>query len=258
MEKMNIAVVTGASRGFGREFVKLLVNDNSLDKIFVLSRNEEKLNSLKSEYGDKIQPYAIDLSDIENIKNFGKFLETQNVNIKILINNAGFAKFCSYGDISADESVNMINLNISGVVVMGLVCIPFMERGSHILNIASQAAFQPVPYQNIYSATKSFVKNYSQALNVELKEKGITVTAVCPGWMRTDLYKRGCINAEKGTTNFVFMAEPDVVAKKALKDAYNGKDMSVYGLYVNMCRLLSKFLPEKLIMKVWLLQQGIK
>ena len=255
---MNIAVITGASSGFGKEFVKLLVNDNSLDKIFVLSRNEEKLNNLKSEYGDKIQPYVIDLSDVKNIKNFGKFLETQNVSIKILINNAGYAKFCSYDDISIEESINMIDLNISGVVVTGLVCIPFMESGAHILNIASQAAFQPVPYQNIYSATKSFVKNYSQALNVELKDKGITVTAVCPGWMRTDLYNRACINAEKGTTNFMFMAEPDVVAKKAIKDAYNGKDISVYGLYVNMCRLMSKFLPEKLIMKIWLLMQGIK
>lgn len=258
MNKMNIAVITGASSGFGKEFVKLLVNDNSLDKIFVLSRNEEKLNNLKSEYGDKIQPYVIDLSDVKNIKNFGKFLETQNVSIKILINNAGYAKFCSYDDISIEESINMIDLNISGVVVTGLVCIPFMESGAHILNIASQAAFQPVPYQNIYSATKSFVKNYSQALNVELKDKGITVTAVCPGWMRTDLYNRACINAEKGTTNFMFMAEPDVVAKKAIKDAYNGKDISVYGLYVNMCRLMSKFLPEKLIMKIWLLMQGIK
>ena len=258
MERNNVAIITGASCGFGKEFVKLLINDNSLDKIFVLARNEEKLNSLNLEYGDKIQPYRIDLSDINNIKNFGKFLETQNVNLKLLINNAGFAKFCSYEDISIDESVNMIDLNISGVVSMGLVCIPFMEKGSHIINIASQAAFQPVPYQNIYSATKSFVKNYSQALNVELKEKGITVTAVCPGWMNTDLYKRGCIGAEKGTKKFVFMAEPDVVAKKALKDAYKGKDMSVYGFYVNTCRILSKFLPEKLIMKIWLLQQGIK
>ena len=258
MNKMNIAIITGASSGFGKEFVKLLVNDNSLDKIFVLARNEEKLNSLKSEFGDKIQPYPVDLSNIENIKTLGKFLETQNANIKILINNAGFAKFCSYDDISIDESVNMINLNISGVVAMGLACIPFMETGSHILNIASLAAFQPLPYQNIYSATKSFVKNYSQALNIELKEKGITVTAVCPGWMNTDLYKRGCIDAKKGTKNFVFMVEPNVVAKKALKDAYKGKDMSVYGFYVNMCRIMSKFLPEKLIMKIWLLQQGIK
>ena len=258
MERMNVAIITGASSGLGKEFVRLLVNDNSLDKIFVLARNDEKLNNLKSEFGDKIQPYSIDLSNVENIKNFGKYLESQNVNLKILVNNAGFAKFCSYGDISIEESVNMIDLNVSGVVAMGLVCIPFMEKGSHIINIASQAAFQPVPYQNIYSATKSFVKNYSQALNIELKEKGITVTAVCPGWIKTDLFNRACINAKKGTTKFAFMVEPDVVAKKALKDAYNGKDISVYGFYVNMCRIMAKILPEKLIMKIWLFQQGIK
>ena len=258
MDKKNIAIVTGASSGLGKEFVKLLVKEDDLDEIHVLSRNEEKLQSLKSEFGDKIKPYSIDLSDIEKIKTFGKYLENLNVNVKILINNAGFAKFCSYEDISIDESLNMIDLNISAVVAMGLICIPYMERNSHIINIASQAAFQPVPYQNIYSSTKSFVKNYSQALNVELKDKGITVTAVCPGWIKTDLFSRGCINAKKGTKNFVFMVTPDVVAKKALEDAYKDKDISVYGLYVNICRFATKILPEKLIMKVWLLQQGIK
>lgn len=254
----NIAIVTGASSGLGKEFVKLLINDKNLDEIFVLARSKDKLDELKSNYGNKIIPCPIDLSDINNIKNFGNFLEKENVNIKILINNAGFAKFCSYDDISIDETLNMINLNISGVVAMGLVCIPFMSKKSHIINIASQASFQPVPYQNVYSATKSFVKNYSRALNVELKEKGIIVTAVCPGWIKTNLFDRGCINAKKGTKKFAYMAMPDIVAKKALKDAYNNKDISVYGFYVNTCRFLSKILPEKLVMKIWLMMQGIK
>ncbi len=253
----NIAIVTGASSGLGKEFVKLLVNDKNIDKIFVLARNKANLDNLKSDYGDKITPYPIDLSDINNIKAFGKILEKENATIKILINNAGFAKFCSYDDISIDETLNMINLNISGVVAMGLICIPFMNRNSHIINIASQASFQPLPYQNVYSSTKSFVKNYSRALNVELKEKGITVTAVCPGWIKTNLFNRGCINAKKGTKNFAFMVTPDVVAKKALKDAYKNKDISVYGLYVNFCRFLSKVLPEKIVIKIWLLQQRI-
>ena len=152
----------------------------------------------------------------------------------------------------------MINLNISGVVTMGLICIPFMNKNSHIINIASQAAFQPVPYQNVYSATKSFVKNYSRALNIELKEKGITVTAVCPGWIKTNLFDRGCINAKKATNKFAYMVTPDIIAKKALKDAYKNKDISVYGLYVNSCRFLSKILPEKLVMRIWLIMQGIK
>lgn len=254
----NIAIVTGASSGLGKEFVKLLINDKNLDEIFVIARRKDNLNELKNKYGDKIKPYSTDLSDINNIKAFGKVLEKENASIKLLINNAGFAKFCSYDDISIDESINMINLNISGVVAMGLVCIPFMAKKSHIINIASQAAFQPLPYQNIYSATKSFVKNYSRALNIELKEKQVTVTAVCPGWIKTNLFERGCINAKKGTTNFACIVTPDVVAKKALKDAYKNKDISVYGMYVNLCKLLSKFLPEKWIMKIWLIQQGLK
>jgi short-subunit dehydrogenase len=254
----NTAIVTGASSGLGKEFVKLLIDDKNIDEILVLARSKDKLDKLKVDYGNKIKPYPIDLSDTNNIKTFGKYLEEEKVNIALLINNAGFAKFCSYDDISIDESLNMINLNVSGVVAMGLVCIPFMNKNSHIINIASQASFQPLPYQNVYSSTKVFVKNYSRALNVELKEKGISVTAVCPGWIKTNLFERGCINAKKGTTKFAYMVTPDVIAKKALKDAYKNKDISVYGLYVNFCRFLSKFLPEKVVMKIWLSQQGIK
>ena len=257
MDKKNIAIVTGASGGFGKEFVKLLVQDNSIDEIFALSRSEEKLEALKNELGEKIKPYIIDLSIPEKIKEFGRYLETQNATIKVLINNAGYAKFCSYDDISIEDSLNMIDLNISGVVAMGLTCIPFMDKGSHILNIASQAGFQPVPYLNIYSATKSFVKNYSQALNVELKDKGISVTAVCPGWMKTNLYERGFVGAKKAPKRCMGMVSPEKVAKKALKDAYNNKNISIYGLHVKLCTLIAKLLPAKVIMKCWLLQQGI-
>ena len=91
----------------------------------------------------------------------------------------------------------MINLNISAVVALGLYCIPYMKPGSHIINIASQASFQPLPYQNIYSSTKAFVRNYTRALNVELKDRRITATAVCPGWIDTGLYERGLIGAKK-------------------------------------------------------------
>ena len=258
MVRKNIAIITGASSGLGKEFVKLIVKNSDIDIVYALARNEENLQKLVAEFGDKIKIYSIDLSDIESIKAFGKYLESLDVNIKLLINNAGFAKFCSYDDITLDESLNMINLNVNGVVAMGLTCIPFMEEGSGIINVASQASFQPVPYQNIYSATKSFVKNYSQALNVELKEKGIAVTAVCPGWINTNLFERGCIGAKKAPKHFIFMSEPEDVAKKALKDFYDGKDISIYGFFVNFCYFLSKILPAKIIMKLWLLIQEIK
>lgn len=257
MGKKNIGIVTGASSGFGKEFVKLLLEKRELDEIWVISRSKDRLDSLRQQYGERIVVYPMDLSKVDNIKKFAHCKELSDRNIKYLVNNAGFAKFCSYDDISIDESINMIDLNISGVVAMGLVCIPHMIKGSHIINVASQASFQPLPYQNIYSSTKAFVRNYTRALNVELKDKGIVATAVCPGWMKTELYDRGIVGAKKATTNFAHMVAPDVVAKKALKDADRGKDISVYSSYVKFCHFLTKILPQKAMMKIWLMQQKL-
>lgn len=255
--KKQIAIVTGANGGLGKEFVKLLSNESGIDEIWAIARNREKLNVLEKEFGSKIRTFSMDLSDRERIDAFAGKL-TDDVTVKYLVNNAGFAKFCSYDDISIDESLNMIDLNISAVVALGLICIPHMESGSHIINIASQASFFPLPYQNLYSSTKAFVRNYTRALNVELKDRGVSATAVCPGWMDTGLFDRGVIGAKKGTNNFSGMVKPDVVAAKALRDAKKCRDISVYGLYVKSTHLLSKLMPQKLMMKVWLGQQGIR
>lgn len=255
--KKQIAVVTGANGGLGKEFAKLLTAHEEISEIWAIARNQAKLEEAAKELGGKIRIFSMDLTERESVKMLAAELEKEDVSVKYLINNAGFAKFCSYDDISVEESLNMIDLNISAVVALGLVCIPHMEAGSHIINIASQASFFPLPYQNIYSSTKAFVRNYTRALNVELKEKGISATAVCPGWMKTGLFARGVIGAEKGTSNFSGMVTPDVVAKKALADAEKGRDISVYGLYVKSTHLMSKLIPQRLMMKIWLKQQGI-
>ena len=207
--------------------------------------------------GPKIRPISMDVSDLTRIKELGMMLSDDEIEVRYLINNAGYAKFCSYSDLSVEESINMIDLNISGVVAMGLVCIPHMPRGSHIINIASQASFQPLPYQNIYSSTKAFVRNYTRALNVELKDRGFTATAVCPGWLKTRLYDRAEIGAVKATRRFCGITTPDKVAKKAISDADRGRDISIYSFYVNFCHIGAKLLPQRIIMKFWLCQQHI-
>ena len=132
----NIAIVTGASSGIGREFVKLLLGRGELNEIWIIARNTERLQSMVTEFGDKLKPMSMDMSDIEQIKALTDILKSTDVNICFLVNSAGFGKFGSYSDISIDESVNMIDLNISGLVAMGLVCLPFMSKGGRIINIA--------------------------------------------------------------------------------------------------------------------------
>lgn len=258
MSTKNIAIVTGANGGLGKEFVRLLNQESSIDEIWAIARNQANLARLSEEFGSKIRTFSLDLTNRASIATIEEALASTGANVRCLVNNAGFAKFCSYDDISITESLNMIDLNISAVVAMGLACLPHMSKGGYILNIASQASFQPLPYQNLYSSTKAFVRNYTRALNVELRDRGITATAVCPGWMKTDLYARGNIGAAKATTHFTGMVTPDVVARKALRDAQRGRDISVYGLYVKAAHLMAKILPQRAMMRVWLWQQGLK
>ncbi|MFV0440808.1 MAG: SDR family NAD(P)-dependent oxidoreductase [Lachnospirales bacterium] len=257
MKKKKIAIITGASGGFGHEFVKLLLKEN-IQEIWTIDIDKKGLLLLRDTYGDTIKPITMDLTNRENINKLDNLLCKKNVTIKYLINNAGYAKFCSYDDISIQQSLNMIDLNISAVVWLGLVCIPYMPKKSYILNIASQASFFPLPYQNIYASTKTFVRFYTRALNLELKDKKIHAIAICPGWMRTGLFKRGIIGAKKGAYKYVGIVDPDVVAKKALSDAKKRKVVSTYGIYVKATHVVSKVVPQDVIMKLWLRQQNIK
>lgn len=256
MKQKIIAVVTGASSGLGKEFVRLMTQEN-VHEIWAIARNEQRLVELKKQFGKKVRCFSLDLSERNDIKIFQNMLEGEQPAVRYLVNSAGYDKFGSYDDVSIEESVNMIDLNCSGVVAMGLACIPYMRRGSRIINIASQASFQPLPYQNIYASTKAFVRNYSRALNVELKDKGICVTAVCPGWIDTELFTRANIGAKKTIQNFTGMVTADCVAEKALWDAKRGKDISVYSAYVKIAHLVAKVLPQRTMMKVWLWQQNI-
>lgn len=251
-----IAIVTGASSGLGREFVKLLAARDGISEIWAVARSKDKLQALAGEFGPKVRTFSIDLSVPANIEAFAQEqLAGAGVSVAYLVNSAGYAKLCSYADISIGQSVNMVDLNVNGVVAMCLACLPHMERGARILNIASQASFQPLPYMNIYSATKAFVRNYSRALNVEVRERGITVTAVCPGWMDTPFFDRGIIGAAKAPTRFLGMTTPEKVAARALRDADRGRDISVYSLYVKLCHLAAKLLPQRAMMRLWLRQQ---
>lgn len=251
-----IMVVTGASSGMGKDFVKQIEKKEKVDEIWVLARREDRLVALQSEVETKIVPIQIDLSDMEQIKTYAEKLEKENPDVVLLANCSGFGKFDHYENISLETNLNMVDLNCKAVVAMVNYTLPFMNKGARIINFASCSAFQPIPYINIYASTKAFLLHFSRALNVELKYRGISVTAVCPFWTKTEFFDRA-VNKDKKEVviNYAVIYESAKVVEKAIKDAYKRKDMSVYGGKNNFQRMLVKFFPHKFVMKVWMGQQ---
>lgn len=243
-----IGIITGATGGIGKEFVNELINED-LDEIWTIGRNREKLDLLYNKYGNKIRPISMDLGRTEELRQFEYLLKKESPIIKYLINNASIAKMGNYKDFSMEEIEKTIDLNCKAPVIMSTICIPYMIKGSHIMNISSASAFQPNPYINLYAASKAFERNYSRALNVELTDTGITATAVCPGWVDTELLTK-TINGKK--VHFPGIVSPKKVVKTAFKDAKKGKDMSVCTLYVKCQHVYVKFMTQKFIMKMWM------
>lgn len=242
-----IAIITGATGGIGNEFVRQIVRYD-LDEIWAIGRNETKLKELCNTYGEKIIAVPADLSEISGIDKIERMLSEQKPEVRFLINNAGLAKMAAYREFSGEEISRTIDVNCKAPVLLCNICIPYMKRGSNILNIASASAFQPNPYINLYAASKAFERNYSRALNVELKGTGITVTAVCPGWVDTELLPKE-INGKK--VKYPGMVTAEKVVRTALKDAEKKRDMSVCSLFVKCQHMNVKFMPQRLVMKIW-------
>ncbi len=253
--QMNIAVVTGASSGMGKEFAKALDKTGAYQQIWVIARRKERLDLLAAELKTPVRVIGLDLTDPVSFKDYASLLENERPNVVTLVNCSGFGKFGTYADIPLCESLNMIDLNCKAVVQMTELTLPYMSKGSDIVNLDSLSSFQPVPYLNVYAATKAFVLSYSRALNRELSPRGIRVMAVCPGWVRTEFFDRATVTDEKAVTYFNVTYSPEQVIATAMKDRAKKKDVSVHGLPVKMQVLLVKLLPHRFVMNTWLRQQ---
>ena len=254
---MKIAIVTGASSGMGREFVRQLSNWVSVEEIWVIARRTEALESLKEEVSTPIRPISLDLCQESSFDAYKALLEAQQPDVKLLVNAAGFGKFGDFDDISLVDDLRMIDLNCKSLVAMTRLTVPYMQAGSHILQLDSLSAFQPVPYITTYGATKAFVLSYSRALGAELKPRGIRVMAMNPGWVKTEFFNHALQTNEKQRVqyyNHLYEAQ-DVVAT-GLKHLYKTKkDYSVHGFPIQNQVRLVKLLPHSVVMKVWMNQQ---
>jgi len=252
----NIAVITGASSGMGKEFVKQL-DDQHFDEIWAIARGQEGLDKLQELVKTPIRAFGWDLTNPKSFEKYKNQLETERPNILWLVNAAGFGKFGRYDEIPLDDSINMIELNDIALVKLTEMSLPYMTKGARIVEIASVAAFQPVPFMSVYAASKAFVLSYGRALNVELKPRGISVTTVCPYWTATKFFDRAKITPHEVVTKYVVMYKPENVIAKAIKDAKARKEVSIYGSVARSQVRMVRMLPQKLTMKTWIKQQKL-
>lgn len=256
---MKIAVITGASSGMGRELVKQVARKERFDEIWVIARRVDALESLKKEVKTKLRVVALDLMKPDSFEIYKELLAKEKPQVAMLGNCAGYGKFGRYDQISLQDCMGMIDLNCKALVAMTQLTLPYMKRGSKILQLDSLSAFQPVPYLNVYGSSKSFVLSYSRALNRELKTKGIRVMSVNPGWVKTEFFDHATVTSDDAITYYNVMYEAKDVIATAVRDLYHSKkDVSIHGMQIKLQVLAVKFLPHKLVMNIWMKQQKHK
>ena len=250
---MKIAVVTGASSGMGREFVLAIDRDYALDELWVIARREDRLAQLRSECRTAVRVLPWDLTDPENLVLFKKLLETEQPQIRLLVNAAGYGLFGTFGEMELENQLGIIDLNDKALTAMCLLSLPYMQQGDSIVNLGSNSSWQPVPYLTVYAASKAYVLSFSRALGRELKSSGIHVMCVCPGWIRTEFMDRAVHDDTISYYDRWYTARQ--VIDQAMKDLKKKKKVSILGAPVRRQVRLVKHLPVDLVMNTWCRQQ---
>lgn len=225
------------------------------DEIWLIARRRERLEEfckgLPSDKAAKIRIIDGDITGSEILESINSRLSKENPRIMFLVNAAGFGKIGSVARLSRDVQERMIKLNAEALLSMIRMCIPYMAEGTgRIINFASAAAFLPQPGFAVYAATKSFVLSFSEALDFELSKRGISVTAVCPGPVRTEFFDLAEEYGRIPVYKKLVMARPEAVVKKALRDSVKRKPVSVYGITMKGLRVLGAVVPHRLIFKI--------
>ncbi|WP_058300736.1 SDR family NAD(P)-dependent oxidoreductase [Gorillibacterium timonense] len=236
------ALVTGATSGLGLEFVKLLAKDGYT--LVLVARSEEKLKQLQaSGLGVESVILVKDLSLPHAAKEVFAELVRQQIEVDVLINNAGFGLMGAFDELELDQQMEMIQLNIGALTELTRLVLPGMKkrnRGS-ILNVASMAAFLPGPLMAVYYASKAYVLSFSEALAEELAGSAVTVTTLCPGPTKTQF--GAAANAE-GSRLFKRAMSADQVARQGYAAMKTGKRVIITGTLNRLSIFGTKFIPR--------------
>lgn len=253
---MKTAIVTGASSGLGREFVRLLGSVfPEVERIWLIARRSNRLKVLAEELNasDDLTPEVdclpMDLCDPMSLLSLRERLAAELPEVSLLINCAGYGCLGPMGDTDTAVQTRMVDLNVRALTAITNMVLPYMDRGGHILNVSSIAAFCPTPRMTVYSATKAYVSAFTVGLSEELRRRQISVTAVCPGPMETEFLKAGRIVGNSPMFERLPYCDQVRVAAGALRAAKAGRTIYTPKLFYKFYRVLAKVTPVKLMVK---------
>lgn len=250
---MKTAILTGASSGLGRELAKAIPHFfPDVGEIWLVARRIDRLSALAESITDEFEnitavPICMDVSTEDFPQRFSEILAEKQPDIVLLVNCAGVGYLGSFDTSALSEQLGMVNVNVRALTALTHICLAYMKDGARIINIASIAGFAPNPRLSVYSATKHYVKALSFALSHELRDRNISVTAVCPGPMATEFVDVGRISGRSKTFESLPYTDPHKAANSALKASIKRKRIVTPGIFFKFMRVLCKILPSRLM-----------
>lgn len=251
--KNKYALVTGASSGIGVDFAHILAENGC--HLIIVARRLERLqkvkDTLQEKFGIKVEVICMDLSHPTAPQMLYREVNKKNIQVDVLINNAGVGIFGNFIDISLEQEINMLNLNILNLVSITKLFIKDMVRrnSGYILNVASVAAYQPMAAYASYCAAKSFVLSFTEALNYELKDTRVNITALSPGETESEfLETSGQKKLSRAQKQGMMKSYP--VAKTGIEAMLIGKPNVIPGWKNTISAFFFRLLPRRLTMTI--------
>ena len=244
-------LITGASSGIGSEVARELAQRGH--GVTLVARREERLRDLADEltdaHGIRAEVVGASVADHDGRAEVAAEIERRGLTVETLVNNAGYGSAGRFQDLDPEREEGMVRLNVEAVVgFCGIYASRMVDRGrGAILNLASIAAFQPLPYQATYAASKAFINSFSEALHTDLAGTGVTVTVLCPGLTETEFAEEAGMGSFDGLPSFLVDAPRDV-ARAGVEGMEAGRRSVVPGAHNVISALGGRFVPRTLLL----------
>lgn len=243
---MKTALITGASTGLGADFAQILAERKY--NLILVARNEGRMteiaNQLTKKHNITCHVIRADLAKHGSATKLFEDVKARNLTVDILINNAGYGLWGAFGSSNFHEMSGMMHLNMNTLTELTRLFLPDMtaQKSGKILNVASTAAFQPGPWMAVYYATKAYVLSFSEALAVELKNTGVSVTTLCPGPTKTEFFDRAKMGNSR-MKNMLF-ANSMACAQTGIDAMFQDRAVVIDGVMNWTLTLTARLLPR--------------